>query len=201
MGLKTCDLCGMNYVEGDPSEEQRHKEEKHDGFLAALFPSPSTDLAHAIDGNPEAQWVDQRAPDWIRREIYWRAKVFQREFRYDTVQWEIEGRYDPDAVGYVFRDQDFRIVGACCFRPIESGSPHIRLDWIWLAPSARRTGLISREWASFRDRFGVFSIGGPVSDALGRFLMKSYRDHKIARPYIHDPVVPMEQFVQDQYGR
>jgi hypothetical protein len=201
MGLRQCELCGMTYVEGDPLDEQRHNEDRHAGFMEAVAPEPSVELKAAYLGNPEIVWVDNKSPEWLRRSVYWRAKVFQREFRYDTPQWEIEGRHDPKAIGYVFRDDDFRIIGACCFRPLESGSEQMLLDWIWLSPMARRTGVVSRKWNEFRERFGDFRIGGPVSGAMLTFLQNRFPVHGIIRSSVHEPVIPMEQFATTQHKR
>jgi hypothetical protein len=188
-----CDLCGLLYVDGDPEDERTH-EDRHRHFLEPIQPSPSKALKDHLDGHPDAVWVDFMSPTWLREEVYWRAKVFQREFGYDMPQWEQNGYHDPDAVGFVFHDVELRISGACCFRPELSNTGQTRLDWIWLCPSARRCGLVSSQWKRFRDRFGVFSIEGPISKAMQAFLLKHYPDHEIPKPSIHEPKLPMELF-------
>jgi hypothetical protein len=196
MGLMRCELCGMTYVEGDPEDEQRHDEERHDGFIEALKPAPSSELRVEYQSNPEIVWVDLKSPEWLRTSVYWRAKIFKREFGYDMPQWEIKGYHDPKAIGYIFRDNDFRIIGACCFRPHEKQSKQMLLDWIWICPSERRKGVVSQHWEEFRQRFGTFLVGGPVSEAMLEFLRHRFPDHKITGDDdVQQPQVPMERFV------
>ena len=188
-----CDLCGLLYVEGDPDDEKLH-EERHSKLLEPIQPKPSLELKAHLGTDPGAVWVDCSSPTWLREEVYWRAKVFQREFGYDMPQWEIEGYHDPSAVGFVFHDPEFRIVGACCFRPNSTQSKEVRLDWIWLCPEVRRYGLASSQWEKFRSRFGVFLIEGPISKAMSNFLSRRFPDHKVLNPNLHEPELPMERF-------
>lgn len=194
----TCELCGLTYVEGLPEDEKLHSD-RHLPYSESLRPNPLPELQEAIDRNPEVVWVDRSSPKWLREQVYWRARVFKREFGYDMPQWEPEGRHDPNAIGHLFIDSDCRIIGACCFRPevedLEEGtySEQFRLDWLWLCPSARRRGILTRHWESFRARFGDFSIGGPVSEGMSAFLLR-FPNHRIDRDYVQPPAVPMEQF-------
>lgn len=188
-----CDLCGLTYVEENPDDEELHAA-RHAKFLEPISPKASLALKAQLEKDPDATWVDYRSPTWLREEVYWRAKVFQREFGYDLPQWEIKGHHDPSAIGFVFHDLDFRIVGACCFRPNSSQGKEIRLDWVWICPSMRRRGLVSSQWESFRRRFGVFLIEGPISKAMSNFLSRQFPDHKILNPLVHEPKIPMVRF-------
>ncbi|WP_139194640.1 hypothetical protein [Roseovarius tolerans] len=169
--------------------------------MDAVDPEPSAELEAAYSADPEIVWVDKTSPEWIRTSIYWRAKVFQREFGYDVPQWEIQGRYDPEALGYVFHDDDFRIIGAACFRPLKNSSARFILDWIWLSPKARRNGFVSRQWEEFRRRFGLFLIGGPVSESMLTLLRLRFSGHNITQGGMAEPVIPMEQFASVQETR
>ncbi|KAA9384117.1 hypothetical protein [Neorhizobium galegae] len=136
-----------------------------------IDPKPHRKFALALERDFDAAWVGTDAPLWKRKEVYERARVFRREFGYDFVQWSFE--HDPDAVGFLFSDQEARIVGACTFRPQQESTVRPwRLDCIWLCPDARRSGLLGRLGGRFRQRFGVFNIEPPISEAMKAFLIK-----------------------------
>jgi hypothetical protein len=119
-------------------------------------------------------------PKWKRQEVYDRALEFKRELGYDFPQWALDAGHDPDAVGFLFSDDDGRIIGACSFRPqSHPGERPWRLDWIWLCPSARRKGHLDRQWDRFRQRFGVFDVEPPISEAMQAFLRKRGCAHLI----------------------
>jgi hypothetical protein len=64
------------------------------------------------------------------------------------------------------------IVGACAFRWREySDAPAAwALQWVWVCPKARRTGVLRARWRSFRERYGDFHIEPPVSAAMQGFV-------------------------------
>lgn len=168
----TCADCGMTYVKGSRSDEQLHRS-FHRKRFSIIKPKPHLRFMEALDRNLDAAWVDGRSGKWKRAEVYDRALEFKRELGYDFTQWSLEAHHDPDAVGFLFADEDGRIVGACAFRPQERPAERPwRLDWIWICPDARRLGQLERHWDRFRQRFGVFDIEHPVSDAMRTFLRK-----------------------------
>lgn len=167
----TCPDCAMTYVRGSPMDEREHRK-SHRRWSAVVNPKPHRKLAEAIERDLDAVWVDANSPRWKRQEVYERARMFRREFGYDFVQWSVE--YDPDAVGFLFADEGGKIVGACSFRTQPEGSGRRwRLDWIWLCPSARRSGRLAHQWERFKQRFGVFDIEPPISEAMKAFLIKN----------------------------
>lgn len=173
----TCDECLMTYTSGIRSDEHRHDIE-HNKIVTTLRPRTSRALKRAMSKDPEAVWVTPQSPKWMSIAVYRRARAFKREFGYDFTQWEVGD--EADATGFLFNDADFRIVGACCFRPESSEEPEVtRLDWIWICPDMRRVGLLSKNWDRFRDRFGEFRIEPPISEAMQTFLRKRGDDHLI----------------------
>jgi hypothetical protein len=165
-----CPGCGMTYVNGSRLDDREHRK-FHRRWAAVADPKPHRRFAEALERDLDAAWVDADAPEWKRKEVYERARQFRREFGYSFVQWSVED--DPDPIGFLFSDREGRITGACAFRPqLANGERPWRLDWIWLCPSARRLGQLSRQWDRFRQRFGVFDIEPPVSDAMIAFLRK-----------------------------
>ena len=55
--------------------------------------------------------------------MYRRAFAFMREAGYGLPQWGQTPRENPGAVGYLFADDDGRVVGAAGFQSQDKGSP------------------------------------------------------------------------------
>lgn len=167
----TCPQCGLEYLKGSRVEEQNHRSQ-HRQRMAVLAPQPSARFARARQRNPEISWVDSHSPSWVWHEVYQRARAFSREFGY-SLQWESEPRFDDAALGFLFHDDQDRLVGACAFRPRSlPGEKLWRLDWIWLCSDERRKGYLARHWQAFRSRFGDFDVEHPLSNGMRAFLVK-----------------------------
>lgn len=173
--LVTCEDCGMRYVSGYKPDEHDHRI-FHRKKLSTLNPELSRAMRAALSDDPDSVWVEEGSPSWQRIAVHRRAKLFKREMEFDFTQWAPAS--DAGAVGFLFVDDDCRIVGACCFRPSHfEADERMRLDWIWIAPSERRKGWLSRNWQRFVGRFGEFDIGRPISDEMQSFLRKNGLDH------------------------
>jgi hypothetical protein len=115
----------------------------------------------------------------MQTEMCRRAFAFKREFHYDFPQWHPDGEYGDDVRGVLFIDDTATfgagaIVGACCFRlRARRGPPCWELDWIWLAPPARRKGILTRAWPGLVKCFGQFDLCPPVSEAMQAFIRKT----------------------------
>lgn len=167
-----CGECGIEWMRGDPESSASHRRE-HKKRMGYLDPRPHSKL----DGGeiPDGfVFVNFTSPKWLHTEMYRRALAFKREFHYDFVQWDaVNPRSDATGQGFLFVDEEQRIVGACAFRLREDdGKSWWGLQWIWFAPAHRRTGLLARRWPALRERFGRFHVEGPVSDAMQAFLTK-----------------------------
>lgn len=168
----TCPDCGMHYLKGSREDAFSHRS-FHRKRLSILEPKPHRRLVEALKRDRDAAWVDAKSPKWKRAEVCGRAGEFRREFEYDFVPWSIDAQYDPAAIGFLFVDDGGRIVGSCAFRPQSSVDVRSwRLAWIWMSPSARRQGHLTRQWDQFRRRFGIFDIEPPISEAMNCFLRK-----------------------------
>ena len=96
------------------------------------------------------------------------------------MQWgSPEGDDDPKVHGFLFNDGSEvfghgAIAGTCAFRWREwkNRPPSWGLQWIWVAPKARRHGILSRRWPMLRARFGAFVIEPPLSAAMAAFAAK-----------------------------
>jgi hypothetical protein len=172
-----CPACGMKYMKGDPDSGAEHRLE-HRLRIRSLMPPPNPRAAAAI----AVGWtgaVDASSPRWMQTEMYRRATAFKREFGYDFVQWHPNGEFGDDVRGVRFVDHSGAfglgaIVGACCFRVrARHGPPCWELDWIWLAPPARRRGILTLAWDGLVQRFGQFDLCPPVSDAMQAFVRKA----------------------------
>ena len=173
--LTTCDFCGMSYVKGLPSDDKEHRA-THRRCVAVLEPQPNRQFQQDRERDPlQAPWVDANSQKWKRDLVYRRAYAFKREMKFDFTQWSIDPAHDPDAVGYLFADDEGRVVGAAGFRPQQANGQPWLLDWIWLAPAYRRSGLLSAQWEAFRQRFGDFDLTPPLSEAMQAFLSKRGR--------------------------
>lgn len=172
-----CAECGMHYESGYKPDEHLHRI-RHRKWATTLRPVSSRAIKAALKGDSESVWVNERSPSWLRIAIHRRARAFRCEMRFDFTQWDPTS--DENAIGFLFVDDDHRIVGACCFRPNHSvASGRMKLDWVWIAPDERRKGWLARNWPRFVDRFGEFDIEHPISDEMQRFLVKNRLDHLI----------------------
>lgn len=170
----TCPDCGHRWWRGDPDSSALHRKE-HKKRMIALDPQPHPLLLEARLRENDPDLVDIHSPPWKHAEIYRRASAFRREMRFDFVQWgSPEGDDDPTVQGFLLSDCEGRIQGAIAFRwrevEDEQTPSFWGLQWVWVRPGARRTGILSRRWATFRDRFGDFYVEGPISEAMQRFL-------------------------------
>ncbi|WP_192250419.1 GNAT family N-acetyltransferase [Mesorhizobium silamurunense] len=177
----TCEICGYDWTRGEPDSSAAHRRE-HKKRLAYLDPKPVPQFVAERAANTEAELVDQNSPRWKHREMYRRALAFKREFSYDFVQWlSPKEDDDPGVQGVLFSNPDDVIVGACAFRIREhEGKSWRGLQWIWIAPKFRRSGILTARWAELRRRFGDFHVEGPVSEAMQAFLRKM-GDEKLMR--------------------
>lgn len=169
--LTTCEVCGFEWAKGDARGSASHRQ-YHRERLKYLQPKPSPRYLRSRD--PERNIVDHRSPIWKRWEMYGRAAAFAREMRYVTPQWTDPHRpASPKELGILFEDDDV-IVGACGFRLRRET---YWLDWIWIAPAYRRSGVLTRYWPSIRERFGDFPLTREVSPSMQAFVRKAGDGH------------------------
>ncbi|MGM4922756.1 hypothetical protein AB8A31_07600 [Tardiphaga sp. 804_B3_N1_9] len=168
-----CAQCGYTWFKGDPDASANHRRE-HKLRMRVLNPEPLSQLAQARLTDSEPELVTATSPAWKHREIYERARFFRREFGYDFVQWDSsDGDSDPNVHGFLFLNERDLIVGACAFRLRDQTSgKNWGLQWVWVCPMFRRTGVLARYWGYFRKRFGDFDVEGPVSPAMQAFAVK-----------------------------
>ena len=168
-----CDYCGMNYLRGDPEENASHLS-YHAKARRVLDPWPKKAFVEALKTDPDGELVHARSPMWKHHEMFERARQFKREMLFDFIQWgkDTHRDTDPHVQGFLLADTSGTfphgsIVGACAFRMRQN---HWELDWIWIAPKARRKGILKERWPGFLDHFGDFRVSYPLSDAMQAFI-------------------------------
>lgn len=173
----TCPECGLDYYKGDLSSTDAHRAE-HKRRMYYLSPQPHDKFIATRASDPDPELVLADSPAWKHKEVYIRARAFRREFGYDFTQWKYRRDDDPDVHGYIFANVSGAIVGACAFR-LRGNAPSQRwcLQWIWLCPAARRTGVLRQRWPALRARFADFGIEPPVSPAMEAFVRSQGDGH------------------------
>jgi hypothetical protein len=176
--LTTCEICGMSYVSDLPGDRAQHRA-AHAKVVRILSPKPLRRFINRLAKSKDPEVVTFASARWLQEELYLRARQFKREFGYDFTQWSPYGDEQRDAYGFLFAEkngvfQDGAIVGACVFRWRSFSDAQARwtLDWVWIAPDARRRGLLGRRWPAYQKRFGDFYIMPPVSPAMSAFAQK-----------------------------
>lgn len=167
----TCSDCGFSYMRGERLDNQEHRRH-HRLHMALINPTKNAQFDKARKLDAGVAWVHAHSPAWKHLEMYRRALAFKRELGYDFPQWGEKPEDNAGAEGYLFADEDSRIVGACAFRLQQEARRPWRMDWIWLCPAARRKGYLERHWLHFRQRFGEFDVEHPLSPAMQEFLRK-----------------------------
>jgi len=164
-----CVECGITWYRGDPDSSADHRK-THGKRMAVLAPQPSERVLAEMAAGDFSEHVDWMSPEWRHREMTTRASAFKREEGYDFTQWDMP-ETDPDAHGFMFTNPDGTIVGACAFRLRKdvSGADRWGLQFVWVAPPHRRSGVLRSRWPALRERFGDFDIEAPVSDAMTAF--------------------------------
>jgi hypothetical protein len=111
------------------------------------------------------------------------AYFFKREFGYDFAQFNArEGIDKTDYRAYYFSYDEWSqiyasrqiVMGACCFRFREyrDAPAAWALQWIWIHPFWRSSGILTSVWPSFRKIFGDFVVEPPISKSMKAFLEK-----------------------------
>lgn len=176
----TCPYCGMGYMQGDRESADEHRS-YHARIQRILDPRQVKEFVAAQENELEPELVRSTSPVWKHRQMYERACQFRREMGFDFVQWGRNSKGkddDPNVHGFLFGDETGTrspgtIVGACAFRREEE---QWELQWVWIAPQFRRSGVLARRWEGFLTRFGDFYIGTPLSESMKAFARQHCTD-------------------------
>jgi hypothetical protein len=161
----------MEYEKGDPEQSLAHRS-NHGKVMKILQPKPHADMLARRRTDPAPELVTLNSPLWMHREMYARALLFKREFGYDSTQWTFpasRAQREREAIGFLFTSEAGLIDGACGFRQREG---EWCMDWIWIRPAMRRSGLLAARWPELLNRFGDFWMEHPLSPAMTDFVVK-----------------------------
>ncbi len=172
----TCDYCKMSYVTNSSADTRMHRAE-HERTRRLMEHFPNKRFAKRLATVADGELVDPTSPFWMHGAVYERARAFRREFSYDFVQWPGSStqRAPANWHGYLFAaGVDGAIAGACGLKQEESGTDKGQwgLQWIWIAPGFRRTGLLKARWQHLLCRYGDFNIEPPISEAMQAFIRR-----------------------------
>ena len=195
--LTECKVCGHKWYRGDADSSAGHRS-THARRLKYLDPKPDKRLRSVKHEHDGLFRITANSPQWMHGAIYLRALAFKREFRYDFIQWgSPKGDADPNVRGYLFANSDYTAVGACAFRwRDQEGKSFWGLQWMWIAPKYRRSGVLTKCWKKLRQLHGDFYIEPPVSDAMVAFVKKNGDQNLLAVENLSEqgerlPVVPL----------
>lgn len=140
---------------------------------------PCVPFLRELDANKtDPHIVDQNSYTWKHKYMYRFARLIKRELHFDGVMWDYYRVRSDDYVGFLLYDQtntQFErgsIVGGCSFRlrRYSDHPPVWALQWIYILPEARKKGILKQWWSLFTDRFGLFDVESPLSEAMENFM-------------------------------
>lgn len=176
-----CPICQFMYEPSLPADRAEHQHAHHQ-TIRAVEPKPTKRFLRAIRRGLAGEQVKYRAARWKNEEMYARACMFRREFGYGFCDWDVTGN-DLFANGFLFNDDTGTfghgaIAGACSIRweEIAKSSGYWSLIWVWIAPPARRKGILTRRWPSLLKSYSDLQLSEPVSEAMAAFIVK--QQHK-----------------------
>ena len=123
--------------------------------------------------------VTPKSPMRLRKAVERFAYYFHREMGFDFVQF-VAADKTPNYITYIFFDESRNVhCGACCFRwrKYTNHEPQWAMQWIWIHPYRRRSGILKKHWPMF-DKLRPFLLERPVSPAMQGFINK-YNDGKL----------------------
>lgn len=167
-----CGGCGMRFLRGDHDSEEGHTRE-HRRRLSVLRPRPLVRSARLVANGASSPRVEWNSAHWKHGLLYEQARLFRAELGYDFTQWRPTPLDNAGAEGLLFIDPQGVVDGGCAFRLDSRGESGWLLDWVWVRPDARRSGVLARHWPLIRERYGDFHVSAPVSPAMRGFLKKA----------------------------
>lgn len=118
--------------------------------------------------------VTNKSPFFHKKAVERMALYFKREFSYDFLQFRASDEHDEEEhSAWMFVDCEV-VIGACCFIKEDYKDIGERwvMGWIWIHPFCRRTGILTKYWDIFVEKFENFLPALPLSKAMKSFLEK-----------------------------
>jgi len=172
----TCPICRYVYRKRRDLYYGSNNGTAHRAFHRQHVPVPEPRL----DGYPPGDIrVDRKSPPWLHQMVYQRARYLQQQEHYDFVQWnEVRGiadsEYTKNVHALLLVEEPQLVVGTASFSWIlwKDHAPGWRLNFIWIAGTWRRKGVLSKRWPAWRTTYGAFSVEPPWSKYMRAFLCK-----------------------------
>ena len=166
-----CPVCKFYYVPSIASDWDAHAE-AHQFVVEPLEPIPfDAEKYMPADQSPQVFWPNSSTDESVLHRIRQYAAAFKREMRTDFIQWSIDYIDDDDFIRFLLVEKE-KLVGGGAFLLIDGGW---RLDWIWISPTRRRSGILREIWPSFKGahpRLSCFVVAEPVSQNMKNHLIK-----------------------------
>ena len=174
----TCSVCGLTYVPSLAEDRASHRI-RHGQVVRTLRPRPLRIFIERLKRSSDPEHVTSLSASWLQNELYFRARMFRREFDYDFIRWSPNGAEETTVHGFLFNDDTNTfghgaIAGGGVFRwrKFQDAPSGWTFDWVWVSPDARRKGILTRRWPKFTERFGNFYLMPPLSAAMTNFAEK-----------------------------
>lgn len=172
----SCPSCGYLYKKQPYRYYDSDNGTLHRRFHRQHVPVPESRLSDFPAGDIR---VDITSPAWLHQLVWQRAKYLQQQEHYDFTQWNAE-RGLPDTESsknihaILLTEDPNLIVGAASFSWTlwTNYAPSWNLNFVWIAGTWRRKGVLSKRWPAWLQTYGAFTVESPWSDAMWAFLLK-----------------------------
>ena len=167
--LKTCLICDGSWYVGDEKGLRRHRK-RCVPHLAVLNAKPFEPVRPYAGGFYEFSAEISECPSrWSLIHVQHCALLFRREFpgAVPSEFWNPDSRGYESALAFIPVSNDSRMQGAAVVS-MATGTPI--LAWVWIVPSMRKNGILTKTWNMLSARYGDFKIGGPYSAEMMSFL-------------------------------
>jgi hypothetical protein len=170
-----CPVCGYIY-QRHPQQYGINNGVAHRAWHRQHVPLPDPRLA---DFPATDIRVDQKSPPWLHQLVYQQAHYLQQQEHYDFTQWDAkrgitENECEKDIHALLLIEEPQLIVGAASWSWVlwNNHTPSWCMNFIWIAGTWRRKGVLSKRWPIWRETYGAFIVEPPWSESMEAFLRK-----------------------------
>ena len=145
-------------------------------------------------GYPSLVFFDWKSDESLKDLLATFARYFKAEMGFDSLQFDETMYDDKDFNGFLFLQRAMDLVESEDHYPsrVVGGGVFVQhrdsyeLDWVWHHPFSRNRRVLKDNWKVFKKRFGLFSVGPPLSVHMAAFV----RAHHAPPPLIRDAEDP-----------
>jgi hypothetical protein len=169
-----CSICGYVYNKNAVRWYEPNNGVAHRYFHRQHAPAPEPLVAGFPEGDIK---VDSSSPAWLHKLVYERAHYLARQEHYDFTQWNDEhglrdNEFEKDSHALLLIEPPHVPIGAVSFawKKWSDRAHGWHINFIWVAGTWRRKGMISRRWPLWLETYGAFTIETPWSKNMKAFL-------------------------------